>query len=117
MEVSTEKSTVMVNGTKEISVNVTVNGQPLEEVTGFKYLGATLSKDGTYRAEIRIWMATATAMNKLVFYAQSTITVISGRHSHSSDGQAEQDVEKQHQLPNQIPAVQVTGCLHPALRV
>ena len=66
MEVSTEKSTVMVNGTKEISVNVTVNGQPLEEVTGFKYLGATLSKDGTCRAEIRIRIATATtAMARL----------------------------------------------------
>ena len=37
--------------------------------------------------------------------------------SHSSDGQAEQDVEKQHQLPNQIPALQVADCLHPALRM
>ena len=43
------------------SVNITMNGEPLEEVTSFKYLGATLSKDGTCRAEIHIWIATATA--------------------------------------------------------
>ena len=66
MEVSTEKCKVMVNSTKEISVNITVNGQPLEVVTGFKYSGATLSKDGTCRAEIRIWMATAMAVMAMV---------------------------------------------------
>ena len=53
MEVSTEQFKVMVNSTNEVSANVTMNGQPLEEVTGFKYLGATLSQDGTCRAEIR----------------------------------------------------------------
>ena len=88
MEVSTEQFKVMVNSTNEVSVNVTMNGQPLEEVTGFEYPGATLSQDGNCRAEIRIRMATAT-VSKLVFYAQSTITVISGRHSDSSDGQPE----------------------------
>ena len=60
MEVSTEKSKVVVDGTNEIRVNITMNGQPLEEVTSFKYLGATLSKDGTCRAEIRVRVATAT---------------------------------------------------------
>ena len=39
------------------------------------------------------------------------------RHGHSSDGQAEQGMQKQHQLQNQIPALQITGCLHPALRM
>ena len=38
-----------------------MNGEPLEEVSTFKYLGATLSKDGTCAAEIRIRIATATA--------------------------------------------------------
>ena len=38
-----------------------MNGESLQEVTSFKYLGATLSKDGTCTAEIRIRIATATA--------------------------------------------------------
>ena len=67
MEVSTEKSKVIVNSTNEISVNITMNGEPLEEVTSFKYLGATLSKDGTCRAQIHIRITTATAVRKLVF--------------------------------------------------
>jgi len=44
MEVSTEKSKVMVNGTNEISVNITMNGKPLEEVTSFKYLGTGIAQ-------------------------------------------------------------------------
>ena len=63
MEVSTEKSKVMVNGTNEISVNITMNGESLKEVTVFKCLGATLSKDGTSRAKIRVRIATATAVS------------------------------------------------------
>ena len=38
-----------------------MSGKTLKEVTSFKYLGATLSKDGTGTAEIRIRIATATA--------------------------------------------------------
>ena len=62
MEVSTEKSKVKVNSTNEISVNITMNGEPLEKVASFEYFGATLSKDGTCRAEIHIQIATATAV-------------------------------------------------------
>ena len=61
MEVSSEKSKVLVNSTSNISANITMNGEPLEEVTSFKYLGATLSKDGTCTAEVRIRIAIATA--------------------------------------------------------
>ena len=46
MEVSTEKSKIMTNNMK-ISADITMNGQKLEDVTHFKYLGATLCKDGT----------------------------------------------------------------------
>ena len=53
MEVSTEKSKVMVNSTNNISTNINMNGEQLEEVISFKYFGATLSKDGTCTAEIR----------------------------------------------------------------
>ena len=61
MEVSTEKSKVMVSSTESITSNITMNGELLEEVSSFKYLGATLSKDGTCTAEIRIRIVTATA--------------------------------------------------------
>ena len=38
-----------------------MNGQQLEEVMAFKYLGATLTKDGRSTAEIKISLAIATA--------------------------------------------------------
>ena len=61
MEVSTEKSKTMVNSTNDTSADITMNGEKLEEVSKFKYLGATLSKDGTSTAEVRIRIATATS--------------------------------------------------------
>ena len=45
MEVSTEKIKLMTNSTNNISADISMNGQKLEEVTSFKYLGATLYKD------------------------------------------------------------------------
>ena len=54
MEVVTEKSKIMTNSMKSISAGNSMNGQKLEEVTSFKYLGETLCKDGTCSAEIRI---------------------------------------------------------------
>ncbi|XP_076472614.1 uncharacterized protein LOC143302013 [Babylonia areolata] len=43
-----------------------MNGQELEEVEAFKYLGATLTKDGRSNTEVKIRLATATsAMAKL----------------------------------------------------
>lgn len=64
MEVSTEKSTDIVNDTNTTSVttNIITDGEPLEEV----YLGATLLKDGTCRVKICIRIATVTtAMARL----------------------------------------------------
>ena len=76
MEVSTEKSKVMVNSTRDIHANITMNGEPLEEVSNFKYLGATLSKDGTCTAEIRIRIgaAAAAAMARLTRVWKSNIS-------------------------------------------
>ncbi|KAH3849984.1 hypothetical protein DPMN_092389 [Dreissena polymorpha] len=52
----------MVNSTTHTSADITMNGEKLADVTSFKYLDATLSKDGTITAvRIRIAMAT-TAM-------------------------------------------------------
>ena len=79
----------MVNSRNEI-----MNGKPLEEVTASS-----------------TWEPPCQKM------APGEQNPHPDRHGHSSDGQAEQGVEKKQQLPNQIPAVQVTGCLHPALRM
>ena len=59
MEISTEKSKLMTNSTNNVSADISMNGQKLEEVTSFKYLGATLCKDGTCSAEVRIRIASA----------------------------------------------------------
>ena len=61
MEVSTEKSKVMINSTNNSSADISVNGQKLEEVTSFKYLGATLCRNDTCSAEVRIRIASAMA--------------------------------------------------------
>ena len=50
----------MTNRTKNISVNISMNGQMLG-VTSFEYLGATLCKAGTCSAEVRIRIASAMA--------------------------------------------------------
>ena len=52
MEVSTEKSSFMTNSTNIISANIRMNYQNLGEVISFKYLGATLCKNGTCSAEV-----------------------------------------------------------------
>ena len=61
MEVSTEKSKIMMNSTNNISADISKNVQKLEEVTGFKYLGVTLCKDCICSAEVRIGIASAMA--------------------------------------------------------
>ena len=51
----------MVNSSRTTTADIIMNGERLEEVNSFKYLGATLTKDGSSTAEIRIRIATATA--------------------------------------------------------
>ena len=51
----------MTNRTNSISADISMNGQKLKEVTSFKYLAATLFKDGTCSAEVRISVASAMA--------------------------------------------------------
>ena len=59
MEVSTEKSKIMNISANNISADIGTNGQMLEEVTSFKYLEATLCKNGIYSTKIRIRIASA----------------------------------------------------------
>ncbi|KAH3721468.1 hypothetical protein DPMN_064395 [Dreissena polymorpha] len=84
MEVSTVKSKIMMNSTINTSADVTMNGKAKAEVTSFKYLGASLSKDGISTAETRM----------------------SYCHGDRSDDQTEQVVDMQsHQLPHHVHAL------------
>ena len=57
MEVRAENSKIMTSSTNRNSAGISTNGQKLEEVTGFTYLGETMCKDDTCLAEIRIRIA------------------------------------------------------------
>ncbi|KAH3855122.1 hypothetical protein DPMN_097683 [Dreissena polymorpha] len=43
----------MVNSTNNTSADITMNDEKQAEVTKFKYLGATLCKDGNSTAEVQ----------------------------------------------------------------
>ena len=62
MEITTAKSKVMLNSTNKASVSIIMDSEKLEEVSSFKYLGVTPTKDGTCKTEIHIQIAAATAV-------------------------------------------------------
>ena len=47
MEISAEKTNLMTNNTSGINTEIKVNGQKLESVTSFKYLGSVITDDGS----------------------------------------------------------------------
>ncbi|XP_078578087.1 uncharacterized protein LOC144863003 [Branchiostoma floridae x Branchiostoma japonicum] len=61
MEVITEKSKVMVNSRDETHAVILMNGELLEEVGTFTYLGGTITKDGTSETDVRRRFAIATS--------------------------------------------------------
>ena len=60
MEISAEKTKLMTNNTSGINTEIKVNGQKLETVTSFKYLGSVITDEGS-KPEIpsRIVLTTA----------------------------------------------------------
>ena len=73
MEISTEKSKVLVNSSGEHpQTQIKLNGYVLQEVESFKYLGSILTSDGSSSQEIKTRIALATsAMAKLSTIWQS----------------------------------------------
>ncbi|KAI8509548.1 hypothetical protein Bbelb_133960 [Branchiostoma belcheri] len=61
METSTEKSKVMVNSRNEVKAVMYMNGEQLEEVDSFTYLGGTITKDGSSLEEVRRRLGVATS--------------------------------------------------------
>ena len=47
MEISAEKTKLMTNNTSGINTEIKVNGQRLETVTSFKYLGSVITDEGS----------------------------------------------------------------------
>ena len=60
MEISAEKTKLMTNNTSGINTEIKVNGQKLETVTSFKYLGSVITDEGS-KPEILSRIAQATA--------------------------------------------------------
>lgn len=65
MEIGAEKSKVMITNASTSNentgqINVTVNGEQLEQVKSFKYLGATITADGSSDKEVKNRIAIAT---------------------------------------------------------
>ena len=60
MEISAEKTKLMTNNTSGINTEIKVNGQKLETVTIFKYLGSVITDEGS-KPEILSRIAQTTA--------------------------------------------------------
>ena len=60
MQISVEKSKVMTMGSSD-EMDASINGEKLETVTQFKYLGSTITDDARSVQEIKIRIAVATA--------------------------------------------------------
>lgn len=75
MEISAEKSKILVSSHKHLpSPNITMNGQMLEEVRDFNYLGSFVSTDGSSTKEIKTRIGIATsAMTRLASIWKSSL--------------------------------------------
>ena len=60
-EISAEKTKLMTNNTSDINTDIKMNGQKLETVTSFKYLGSVIIDEGS-KPEILSRIAQTTAV-------------------------------------------------------
>ena len=60
IEISTEKTKLMINNTSGVNTAIKVNGRKLETVTSFKYLGSVITDEGS-KPEILSRIAQTTA--------------------------------------------------------
>ena len=64
IEISAEKTKLMTNSTSGINTQIIVNGQKLETVTSFRYLGSAITDEGS-KPEILSRIAQATAAQEI----------------------------------------------------
>ena len=65
MEISTEKTKLMTNNTRGINTEIKVNGQKLETVTSFKYLGSVIADEGSKPGILSRIAQTTAALTRL----------------------------------------------------
>ena len=65
MEISAEKTKLMTNNTSGINTKMKVNGQKLETVTSFKYLGSVKTDEGSKPEILSRIAQTTTALTRL----------------------------------------------------
>ena len=65
MEISAEKTKLMTNNTGGINTEIKVNGQKLETVTNFKYLGSVITDEGSKPEILSRIAQTTAALTKL----------------------------------------------------
>ena len=65
MEISAEKTKLMTNNTSGINTEIKVNGQKLETVTSFKYLGSVITDEGSKPEILSMIAQTTAALTKL----------------------------------------------------
>ena len=63
MQISAENSMIMIySNTINLHSNIHLYGEKLEDVDQFKYLGASITKDGSIESEIKIRLSQATSV-------------------------------------------------------
>ena len=65
MEISAEKTKPMTNNTSGINTEIKVNGQKLETVTSFKYLGLVRTDEGSKPQILSMIAQTTAALTRL----------------------------------------------------
>ena len=65
MQISAEKTKLMTNNTSGINTEIKVNGQKLETVIGFKYLGSVITDEGPKHEILSRIAETTAAMTRL----------------------------------------------------
>ena len=65
MEISAEKTKLMTNNTSGINTEIKVNGEKLETVTNFKYLGSLISDEGSKPENLSRIAQTTAALTRL----------------------------------------------------
>ena len=66
MEISGEKTKLMTNNTSGINTEIQINGQKLETVTSFKYLGSVTTDEGSKPERLSRIAQTTAALTRLI---------------------------------------------------